>query len=333
MERIFTSSILSILLCTVAVPSFANWQNSGNYIPGGVYSADDGARFVLSVRGGAAWGNAKIENSLTGASAGYYYDMSNGAAITSAYWQCYLDGKPGCAYSNPENVYFAGYGDVGALGADEKYSKFSFAGGASIGFTIPNSPQWRMEAGWDHIAEAEYNQSPLFSGDLALYGGEIDGVVVHAEMASVQSSLTTDVFSAMAFYDFYSGIQKPLHQVIPYVGFGVGYGISRSDLSVYDNYGDLSSIDGMADYGMVGENYIISFNKSSKDISNFVALAALGMSYGIYENTFLDFGIRAMYIPSIEWKLIGNDNVQTRNLFSAKNMIYTDFMFGLRIEF
>lgn len=329
--RIHTS-IISILLCVMAMPSFANWQNPGNYIVDNRYR-DDGSRFVMSVRGGAAWGNAKIENSLNGATAGYYYNTSDGAAITSAYWQCYLDGKPGCAYADAEHVVFAGYGDVGSLGADEKFSKFSFAGGASVGFTIPYRPQWRLEAAWDHIAEVEYNHSPLFSGDLALSGGDINGVIVHAEMASVQSKLNTDVFSAMAFYDFYNGIQKPLYQVIPYIGFGVGYGISRTDLAVYDNYGDLSSVDGMADYGEVGENYIISFNRSSKDISNFVALAALGMSYGIYENTFLDFGIRAMYIPSIEWKLMGNDGDLTRDLFSAKNMIYTDFMFGLRVEF
>ena len=332
MKGMLKTSIIPFLSCMAITSSFANWQNPGRYIIDDAYR-DDGSRFVLSMRGGAAWGNAKIENSLNGAMAGYYYDISDGSAITSAYWQCYLDGRPGCVYPNPENVISAGYGNVGSLGADENYSKFSFAGGASIGFTVPHSPQWRIEGGWDHISETEYNQSPLFSGELALSGGEIDGVVVNAEMASVQSKLTTDVFSAMAFYDFYDGIQKPLYQMIPYVGFGVGYGISHTDLSVFDNYGDLSSVDGMSDYGEVGDNYIITFNRSSKDISNFVALAAVGFSYGIYENTFLDFGIRAMYIPSIEWKLVGNDDALTRDLFSAKNMIYTDFMFGLRIEF
>ena len=42
----------------------------------------------------------------------------------------------------------------------ENFNKTAFAAGASIGFTIPYRPQWRLEVGYDYISETNYNQIP-----------------------------------------------------------------------------------------------------------------------------------------------------------------------------
>ena len=66
---------------------------------------------------------------------------------------------------------------------------------------------------------------------------------------------------------------------------------------------------------------------------NIAVIGALGFSYGITEFTFLDVGARVMYIPSIKWELTNSDGSSHREWFSASNMIYTNFMVGLRFEF
>ena len=66
---------------------------------------------------------------------------------------------------------------------------------------------------------------------------------------------------------------------------------------------------------------------------------ALGLSYGLMENMFLDLGLRFTYIPRINWTLNNElaSNVPTgakhRDVFSANNVIYTSALIGLRFEF
>lgn len=318
--------ILSVLSCLMAFSASANWQYPGTYVGDGWYE-DDGMRFVISARGGASFGMASIQNDA-GAIANEYFISPDGATVVSAtyYYACVDQG--GCA-----DFLYAGYGDLNQLPATKDFDSFSFAAGASVGWTIPNRPQWRIEAGWDHISESEYNSSPMFSGELALIGGDVPNVVIDAQSSTVNSKISTDIISVMAFYDFFDGLQKPTRQIIPYVGFGVGYADSKTILNLSDPYGDLSAQVELQQYGELDDYGVVQFYRSERNSSNVAGLLSLGLSYGITETMFLDFGARAVYLPRVKWELTNADSTRHREWFSAENMIYVNVMMGLRFEF
>lgn len=321
-------SVLSFVLMMFAMPAFAGWQYNGYYVNDGYYT-DDGSRFVVGLRGGVSIANAKIQNDV-GSLYGYYYvNEANGDVVSQLAW---------VAADEPSGYLFAGYGDLSTLPAKKDFSKTAFAAGASVGFTIPYHPQWRLEAGFDHITETDYNQIPLFEGDLKVSGGAIGNQTVHVSSGGATATIATDVISAMAFYDFYEGIKKPVNKVIPYIGFGLGYASSRTTLKLADIYGDLSTDSDLQNYGSVSQEGVIQFeppsDKSKYPTStNIALLGALGLSYGISEYTYLDFNARVMYIPKITWELVNSDASLHREWFSAKDMIYTNLMVGLRFEF
>lgn len=321
-------SLFSLLMAMfVSVPAVAGWQYDGYYIDDSYYT-DDGTKFIVGFRGGMSWANAKIENNV-GNLYGYYFVGPNGDVISQLAWE---------AAGEPVDYIYAGYGDLSTLTAKEKFSKFAFAAGANIGFTIPYHPNWRLEANYDHISETDYNQIPLFSGDLNVTGGYIGDAVVHVSSTGATSTISTDVFSAMMYYDFFDGDKKPLNSFIPYIGFGVGYATSKTTLKLADIYGDLSTDSDLQNYGTPDASGVIQFlppsDKSKYPSSdNIAAIGALGFSYGIAEYTFLDFGARVMYIPKVTWNLVNSDASQHREWFSAKSMIYTNLMLGLRFEF
>ncbi|MBR4892284.1 MAG: hypothetical protein IKZ34_03850 [Alphaproteobacteria bacterium] len=321
--------ILPILACFVSVPAFAGWQYDGIYLGDGWYQ-EDGARFVLSLRGGASYGLGAIQNDAGAIVTEYYLSPDKKELVTKVYYEEILGA--------PSDWYYAGLSKVSDIPPSKDYDSFSFAAGASIGWTFPYTPQWRIEAGWDHIVKSDYNASPMFSGDVTLSGGEVgaEGVVLPLQSGSVNSELTTDVISVMAFYDFYDGLYKPLRQAIPYVGFGIGYADSKTVLNLSDPFGDIAYQLDLAPYGEVVDvngTKMIEFYKSTRHTSNVAGLLAAGMSYGINDRVFLDFGARLMYIPRVKWGLTNVDDTRHREFFSAKNMIYANVMLGIRFEF
>lgn len=318
---------LPILSCLMFGPAVADWQYPGMYVGDGWYE-DDGSRFVISARGGAAFGMGTVKNEVGGIQNKYYIDLDTGSVITEFYYgQCYDDG--GCL-----DYVVAGYADLGDVSPRKDFKGFSFAAGASIGWTIPNKPQWRIEAGWDHISESEYNSSPFLEGYIELFGGDVDGVAIDATSASVQSKVSTDVISAMVFYDFFDGIQKPTRTMIPYVGFGVGYADTKTILNLADTYGDLSAQPELFPYGeAIDSSGLLRFYKSEYSTSNVAGVAAVGASYGISENMFVDFGLRAMYLPRVKWELSNEDGSKHREFFSVEDLFYVNAMLGLRFEF
>lgn len=322
--------LFSLILSIAMVPAFAGWQNAGYYVDDGYYT-DDGSRFVIGLRGGVSFANAKMKNDMGSLESGYYINTDTGEVISDLRY--YLAGGgadiPGWEY--------AGTGDLSTLPVKEKFTKTIFTAGGSIGFTIPHHSNWRLEAGYDHIAETNYNQIPLFEGDLAVSGGEIGDATVHVRSSGVKSSISTDIISAMAFYDFYEGRQKTVGQFVPYVGFGVGYAISKTKLHLTDIYGDLSLDSDLKNYGTPDSDNILQFDTPSDDdlpsSTNIAVLGSVGFAYGIAENTFLDMGVRLMYVPKITWQLVNSDATHSRDWFSAENMLYTNVMVGLRFEF
>ena len=235
---------LPILSCLISGAAVADWQYPGTYVGDGWY-ADDGSRFVISARGGAAFGMGTVKNEVGAVVNEYFISPDLNTVVTRMYYdQC----------ENCDGYLYAGYGNLSKVSPSKDFEGFSFAAGASIGWTISNRPQWRLEAGWDHISESEYNASPMFDGELELVGGDVSGVVVDIQSASVQSKISTDVISAMAFYDFFDGLYKPMHQIIPYIGFGVGYADTKTILNMSDPYGDLSEQSDLWPYGDFVDN-------------------------------------------------------------------------------
>ncbi len=318
--------LLPVLSCALFGAAQANWQYPGTYVGDGWYT-DDGSRFTISVRGGASMSFASIKNEIGSLTSEYYINPADGMVVSAAYYDACVDGG-GCA-----GFEYAGIGELAELPPNKDYSSFTFAAGASIGWTIPNHPQWRIELGWDHIAESEYNASPLFEGDLALVGGNVAGVVVHAQSGSVQSKISTDIVSAMAFYDFFDGLQKPMRQVIPYVGLGIGYADTKTTLNLSDLYGDLSSSVDLQNFGKLDQFGVLQFYKSENRNSNIAGVVALGLSYGITETIYLDLGARVAYVPKIKWTLQNEDDTRKRDWFSGENLIYANIMLGVRFEF
>ena len=317
-------SVLSVLSgLALVVPAHANWQYGGDFVRSGWY-VDDGSRFTLSVRGGASFGFGGVENEIGTLTSEYFYSPTTGMVVSYGYYlTCIESGECDVGDFEP-----AGMGDIAELKADKDYSSFSFAAGASVGWTVPNAPQWRLELGWDHITESEYNAAPMFNGDLTLSSG----IVANVQSGGVHSKVTADVISAMAFYDFFDGMQKPLRTVIPYVGFGVGYANVTTVLNLSDLYGDLSLSVDLQDYGELGP-YVLEFYQSEKDNSTVAGVLAGGVSYGLTQSMFLDFGARLLYVPSVKWALANEDGSRTRDWFSVKNMFWANVMLGVRVEF
>ncbi|MBN1325180.1 MAG: hypothetical protein JW974_03095 [Alphaproteobacteria bacterium] len=324
--RMKFAGLLTIISCLCAGSASANWQYPGQYVGDGWYQ-DNGSRFVLSFRGGASFMGGSVSNEVNSLTTGYYVSSVDGSVISEGYYYaCTAAG--GCG-----DFAYAGLGDIAKLPGAKDFSEYSFAAGASVGFTVENFPQWRMELGWDHISETEYNAAPLFEGDLTLEGGPVDNVVVSVKSSSAQSTINTDIISAMAFYDFFDGMQKPLHQMIPYIGFGMGYADIKTVLNMADLYGDLSLDVDLQNYGELDSYNVIQFYKSEKSSSNIAGLLAVGFSYGLSENMYLDFGARLTWVPEIKWALSNEDATKTRDWFSAKNVMYTNIMMGIRFEF
>lgn len=318
------AGLFTIISCLCAGSANANWQYPGNYVGDGWYQ-DDGSRFVLSFRGGASIMNGSISNDVNSLTSNYYISTVDGVVVSDGYYNSLTS-------TMQDDYTHAGFGDIAKLPAAKKLSNFSFAAGASVGWTVQNAPQWRIELGWDHISETEYNAAPLFSGDLTLEGGSTP-VNVKVTSGGVNSTVNTDIISAMAFYDFFDGLQKPLHQAIPYIGFGMGYADIKTITNLSDLNGDLSYSEDLLKYGELNDYHVLQFYKSEKNTSNVAGVIAAGFSYGLADNMFLDLGARVMYVPKIKWALSNSDGTKTRDWFSAKNVLYTNIMVGIRFEF
>lgn len=307
--------VLPMLLCVGFNAARANWEYGGEYTRDGYYQ-DDGRRFIILLRGGVSWATAQMKNDVGALGADYYSD--NGVVFPCA--------GTGCG------VYeYLGTGNIGVLPMGKNYESVSFTGGAAIGWVLPWTPQWRFHVDWDYISESEYNASPLFSGSLPLNGGSVSSL--EWESGSVQSTVTTNVLTAMAIRDFYDGWQKPLREFIPYAGFGLGYADSETVLHLSDSYGDLSGYWDLQQFGEIDSHGMVQFYSAKKSSSNLAGVLTAGMSYGVSESFFLDFGFRFIYVPKIKWALSNETGSQTRDWFHAENMFYTNFVFGFRWEF
>ena len=142
----------------------------------------------------------------------------------------------------------------------------------------------------------------------------------------------------MAYYDFFDGKFKKLNEFIPYVGLGLGYAISTTTLHLSDIYGDLSANEDLQNYGSANSSGVLQFDNPTDtgkypSSTNLAVTGVLGFSYGISEYTFLDLSARLTYIPKITWSIASSDGSLSREWMSAENMLYANFLIGVRFEF
>jgi len=312
------SRILYFIVCACALnigAAHANWQYSGEYTYN-MNSYDNGERATVSLRGGMTYAMSKIKNEVGSIVPSFCVNRTTGEVIQDDDCSDY----PGFEQ--------AGTGNYNNLGASD-LSGIAFSGGASIGWVLPDKPQWRLELGWDHFSEVDYNKTPLLSGNMKLSGGD----TIYVESGSVQSTISSDIISAMAYYDFFDGLQKPIQKAIPYIGFGFGYADVETVLNLSDPWGDLSQAGALSDFGTLDENNVRQFYRSKTNTSTVAGVAALGLSYGLNKYLFFDFGARVSYIPNVKYRLMNSDDTRRMDLFSAKNLFYANIMLGIRFEF
>ena len=315
-SRIFYFLACVLVLNTGAAQ--ANWQYSGEYTYK-TSSDDDGGRATVTLRGGMSYVMASMKNEVGSVVPVFCVNSGTGEVIP-------LGTADDCsAYPGFEE---AGTGNLGSLGMED-LSDIAFSGGASIGWVLPNNPRWRLELGWDHFAEVDYNEAPLFSGDMHLTNGS----TAYVESGAVQSTVSSDIISVMAYYDFFDGSAKPMGKMIPYVGLGFGYADTKTVMNLSDPWGDLSLVEDLTNFGEQNDNGVIQFYRSTTNTANIAAVAALGFAYGLNKNLFLDFGVRVSYIPHVKYRLSNADETRPLDWFSAKNLIYANVMLGLRFEF
>ncbi|MCL1786115.1 MAG: hypothetical protein FWG39_03125 [Alphaproteobacteria bacterium] len=335
--------IYALCLMPYAFSANANWERYQPWY-------DDGVRMTVSLRGGYAMGNGKIKNELGGMAEPYVEDnFGNPVPITL----CQI--LPG---ECPENPTFLGDAVIlGDIPADKNYESRGFAGGASVGFTVPNRPQIRIEADWLHISKASFNAAPLFTGTvmpafIAEWNGSTYDVVgaspsdmFDVGIGAVRTNMDSDVISAMIYYDFFEGVSKRPGTLVPYVGAGMGYASTRTVLELLDLYGNLSAQMPLEDFGAGGPNpdplvtgTAREFYTSSNTSGNIAGTLTAGVAYGIMEGLFLDFSARLTYIPKVTYSLNNEadtsaTNSRTADIFSIESLMYTTFMAGLRFEF
>ena len=184
-SRIFSFVVALCGLWTAG--ALANWEYSGGHMYNPNYT-DSGSRATVSLRGGASLAMAKMENNTGSIVFAYCFDPISGTFVPD-------DGV--CT-----GMEYAGTGNMDTLGI-KKLFELGFSAGASVGWILPDTPQWRLELGWDHFSEVDFNESPFFHGDLRLSEGY---VIPDFNVGSVQSQMSTDIISIMAFYDFFDGL-------------------------------------------------------------------------------------------------------------------------------
>ena len=311
------SRFLHFIICASALNigvAHANWQYSGEHTYDMAYY-DRGERVSVSLRAGASFAMGKAQNNAGVIVYSYCYDPVTGA---------FEPDTGDC----PSGQVYAGSASLESMSMN-KLSGVTFSGGASIGWILPDRPQWRLELGWDHFNEVDYNETPLFYGDLKLSGGYS---VDNFDVGSVKSTMTTDIISAMAFYDFFDGMQKPLQVMIPYIGLGLGYADTKSKMNFYDQSAGLSDFAILQEFGELQDG-IIHFYSSETNTINVAAVGAIGVSYGISKNFFFDFGARVSYLPRVKYQLVNSDDTRHMDWFTMKNVIYANIMAGVRFEF
>ena len=273
---------------------------------------DDGGRFTVAFRGGVALpAAAAMKNDLGDMLVPYCY---------------YYRDDPACGgdlYSGAMD-----FSNIGAVRPAKGYEATSWVGGAAIGTVLAGSPNIRLELDWLHTGKTSYNSMPLFGDD--------ENMVAAARLTS-----TTDAISAMIYFDMIGGELRADKKTIPYFGIGLGYAMSTTVLSMWDEWGELATNNDMQNFGtclVISGMTICDFYVSETETGNFALSGALGAAFWLGEGTYLDVGARATYIPKIRWALNTKSDASAttfreRDIISANDVVLASFYAGLRFEF
>jgi opacity protein-like surface antigen len=310
MKRLLVTCLLSL----VSFAASANWETGRPYY-------DDGARITVSIRGGVAQPKSTMKNQL-GSMPVYYYHVGDTVWINDPY----------CG--DPDGALCPLYGrdDMGEMTVAKSYDSRAFAGGFSVGAVWGGKPNLRTELDWLHIAETSSMMNPLLKGEIETVIG-----TESSESLAARASTSTDVISAMIYYDFFKGMVKPAGAAVPYIGVGFGYASSKATLELTDALYELSELS-LAGFGNTN-GLIMDYFSSTTTSNNFSVSGAAGIAFGIQDGVFLDLGARATYVPEITWSLNnqplvdGKTTYKERPFFSANDILFITVYAGLRFEF
>ncbi|MDR0449041.1 MAG: hypothetical protein LBG89_01085 [Rickettsiales bacterium] len=310
-----TGFLAAAAIAFFASTANANWSR--------ISDADDGGRFYFAVRGGAAFGiGGYMENKLGSvSSSGLFLYCPDGVCTD------YISTEDMINTSDPDYE-FIGVVPLGGLPVSEKFSVMTWNTNIGVGVVLPGMPGTRIEGSWDRISEVSYNASPFVAGE-TLTSENVPISVM--DTGAITSGVQTDIFMMMAYFDFFQGRQKPARQAIPYIGLGLGYAQSRTSMSLIDSNGTLEDTGAFADFvdQSTGGFYF------SENYSNGLAAgAAFGISYGINQFAFLDFGAKVIMANKVEWNMTNpNTGMEKAVVATSSPVIYGMVLAGFRFEF
>ncbi|MCL2629187.1 MAG: hypothetical protein FWD33_00605 [Alphaproteobacteria bacterium] len=293
---------------------------------------DDGGRFYIAARGGLAMNfGGRLNNSLGGMTSIPFYaefdpstGLSTGYVVNEELW--IQMGSP----TPTEGWAPIGVINFGDLKPQKDLEIRTWTTNFAIGGVLPNANNIRIEASWDRISESSYNSTPLLGGDVVTVGAPASMLLPDLDVISMSSKLSTDIYMAMIYFDFFEGARGP-GQLMPYIGLGIGYASTDAIVSAFDYSGVLDgTVLGLAFEDTATGAFFLSETQSN----GFAAAAAAGFSYGLNRFAFLELGAKVTLAPKTQFKLsnpLGMEQalVETRGAYS----LYGSILAGLRFEF
>ncbi len=319
------------LLLMVLLPTsvYSNWSRP--------YRKDDGGRIYISAKiGGVGIFSSKMENELGKDFTSEYIVIeptTNNFLMVSRIIKDYEYNSDTAL--DTQNL------NLGDSKPEEKLKSFSFYSSLALGFVVPEHPNWRSEFSWDHIAEFNYDASPMFN-QTAYY---IDSSsVLHSfniNTGAMTSTNKIDLYMLNFYHDFFdSNIKKP-NEWIPYIGAGIGYASITTKMQLVDLYADLSYNAAIAAYGytptdVLSPTGLLDFYESSLQKGSLALSGMFGFSFGFTEKAFLDLGLKLTWIDKIHWGLTDSSSSTTigsKNIIGSDSNFLTSAHVGLRLEF
>ncbi|MDR0319167.1 MAG: hypothetical protein LBH81_00285 [Rickettsiales bacterium] len=322
-------SFIMLAVFGLSGAAHANWSD--------MRPKDDGGRFYVAARGGVAAGlsGANVKNELGAVNSSQLFiqcdDVIADQCVVYDY-NTYLfsyEEMEAAQIADPSADFAAiGVVELGKLKPQKNFEAMTWTANFGIGLVLPGASNVRVEGSWDRISEVSYNASPVLGGETVSSGG---WPIFMTETGSLSSTVQTDIYLAMVYFDFFDGTVKRPHEFIPYIGLGLGYASSKASMSFIDSTGTLDDTGAFGDFiNQLTGGFYFSENYSN----GLAAAAAVGFSYGLNSVAFLDFGAKAVMANKIEWILSNPDTGMQKPIVATDGpMIYGIVYGGFRFEF
>lgn len=319
------------LLLMILLPSsvYSNWSRP--------YRKDDGGRIYISAKiGGVGVLASKMENELGKDFTSNFYVLEpttdNFILVSEEVKLDKLDTVTVVSGPTPLNL--------GESKPQEKLKSFTFYSSLALGFVIPEYQNWRTEFSWDHVAQFNYDPSPIFEQKYNYV--DLNNILHEFDVPSgaMTTTNTIDLYMLNFYYDFYDSRIKRAGEWIPYIGFGIGYANIITKMQLDDLYGDFSMNSAISSYGYASTDAdtpnLTLFYESELQKGSLALAGMLGFSFGFTDSVFLDLGLKVSWIDKIHWALTNTSTTTTtgsKNIIGSSSNFLTSGHVGLRLEF